>query len=189
MFEEVPIVIKNSHLISVLMWDLEDKSTVTDKHELLSLSSRSDQNSLSAVCLMDTLAVNVSRGNPGASAIWINRFQQVYLWEPTTKNMMALWDFPSSTNQHKRPSNAKATASSQAVDLLPYVLGDWGFSFKYVGKDCVSLNIVHFECLMIKQNAQRSWIESANFSMNVYVNRFHAVLCVIMCTWQHLKAW
>jgi translation initiation factor 3 subunit H len=42
MFEEVPIVIKNSHLISVLMWELEDKSTVADKHELLNLSSRSD---------------------------------------------------------------------------------------------------------------------------------------------------
>lgn len=43
MFEEVPIVIKNSHLISVLMWELEDKSTVADKHELLNLSSRSDE--------------------------------------------------------------------------------------------------------------------------------------------------
>lgn len=42
MFEEVPIIIKNSHLINVLMWDLEDKSTVADKHELLNLSSRSD---------------------------------------------------------------------------------------------------------------------------------------------------
>eukprot|EP00064_Thunnus_orientalis_P013814 superscaffoldBa00002306_g13854 len=39
MFEEVPIVIKNSHLISVLMWELEEKSTVADKHELLNLSS------------------------------------------------------------------------------------------------------------------------------------------------------
>ncbi|KAK5621869.1 Eukaryotic translation initiation factor 3 subunit H [Crenichthys baileyi] len=39
MFEEVPIVIKNSHLINVLMWELEDKSTVSDKHELLNLSS------------------------------------------------------------------------------------------------------------------------------------------------------
>ncbi|KAG8010234.1 Eukaryotic translation initiation factor 3 subunit H, partial [Nibea albiflora] len=43
MFEEVPIVIKNSHLINVLMWDLEDKSTVADKHELLNLSSRRQQ--------------------------------------------------------------------------------------------------------------------------------------------------
>lgn len=41
MFEEVPISIKNSHLMNVLMWDLEDKSTLADKHELLSLSSRS----------------------------------------------------------------------------------------------------------------------------------------------------
>lgn len=47
MFEEVPIVIKNSHLINVLMWDLEDKSTVADKHELLNLSSRSDMSSCS----------------------------------------------------------------------------------------------------------------------------------------------
>ncbi|TSK20133.1 Eukaryotic translation initiation factor 3 subunit H [Bagarius yarrelli] len=39
MFEEVPISIKNSHLMNVLMWDLEDKSSLTDKHELLSLSS------------------------------------------------------------------------------------------------------------------------------------------------------
>uniref|UniRef100_A0A3B4X749 Eukaryotic translation initiation factor 3 subunit H n=1 Tax=Seriola lalandi dorsalis TaxID=1841481 RepID=A0A3B4X749_SERLL len=39
MFEEVPIIIKNSHLINVLMWELEDKSTVADKHELLNLSS------------------------------------------------------------------------------------------------------------------------------------------------------
>ncbi|GAA6103734.1 eukaryotic translation initiation factor 3 subunit H-A [Tachysurus ichikawai] len=39
MFEEVPISIKNSHLMNVLMWDLEDKSTLADKHELLSLSS------------------------------------------------------------------------------------------------------------------------------------------------------
>ncbi|CAK6954364.1 putative eukaryotic translation initiation factor 3 subunit H [Scomber scombrus] len=39
MFEEVPIIIKNSHLISVLLWDLEEKSTVADKHELLNLSS------------------------------------------------------------------------------------------------------------------------------------------------------
>lgn len=45
MFEEVPIVIKNSHLINVLLWDLEDKSTVADKHELLNLSSRSDMSS------------------------------------------------------------------------------------------------------------------------------------------------
>ncbi|MCI4392133.1 hypothetical protein PGIGA_G00142430 [Pangasianodon gigas] len=41
MFEEVPIVIKNSHLINVLLWELEDKSTVVEKHELLSLSSSS----------------------------------------------------------------------------------------------------------------------------------------------------
>lgn len=47
MFEEVPIVIKNSHLINVLMWELEDKSTVADKHELLNLSSRSDMSSCS----------------------------------------------------------------------------------------------------------------------------------------------
>lgn len=40
MFEEVPIVIKNSNLINALMWELEDKSTVADKHELLNLSSR-----------------------------------------------------------------------------------------------------------------------------------------------------
>ena len=39
MFEEVPIVIRNSHLINVLLWELEDKSTVADKHELLNLSS------------------------------------------------------------------------------------------------------------------------------------------------------
>lgn len=41
MFEEVPITIKNSHLINVLMWDLQEKSTAADKHDLLSLSSRS----------------------------------------------------------------------------------------------------------------------------------------------------
>ncbi|XP_003479884.1 eukaryotic translation initiation factor 3 subunit H isoform X1 [Cavia porcellus] len=41
MFEEVPIVIKNSHLINVLMWELEKKSAVADKHELLSLASSS----------------------------------------------------------------------------------------------------------------------------------------------------
>ncbi|KAF5889903.1 eukaryotic translation initiation factor 3 subunit H, partial [Clarias magur] len=41
MFEEVPIVIKNSHLINVLLWELEEKSTVVEKHELLSLSSSS----------------------------------------------------------------------------------------------------------------------------------------------------
>lgn len=40
MFEEVPIIIKNSHLINVLMWELEEKSMVADKHELLNLSSR-----------------------------------------------------------------------------------------------------------------------------------------------------
>ncbi|KAL0171294.1 hypothetical protein M9458_031605, partial [Cirrhinus mrigala] len=39
MFEEVPIVIKNSHLINVLLLDLQEKSTVADKHELLNLSS------------------------------------------------------------------------------------------------------------------------------------------------------
>uniref|UniRef100_A0A8B9LRJ1 Eukaryotic translation initiation factor 3, subunit H, b n=1 Tax=Astyanax mexicanus TaxID=7994 RepID=A0A8B9LRJ1_ASTMX len=39
MFEEVPIVIRNSHLISVFLWELEDKSTVAEKHELLGLSS------------------------------------------------------------------------------------------------------------------------------------------------------
>jgi translation initiation factor 3 subunit H len=39
MFEEVPVVIKNSHLICVLMWELEKKSAVADKHELLSLAS------------------------------------------------------------------------------------------------------------------------------------------------------
>ncbi|XP_030644854.1 eukaryotic translation initiation factor 3 subunit H-B [Chanos chanos] len=41
MFEEVPIVIRNSHLINVLLWELEDKSAVADKHELMSLSSSS----------------------------------------------------------------------------------------------------------------------------------------------------
>ncbi|KAA0710792.1 Eukaryotic translation initiation factor 3 subunit H-B [Triplophysa tibetana] len=41
MFEEVPIVTKNSHLINVLLWELEDKSTVADEHELLNLSSSS----------------------------------------------------------------------------------------------------------------------------------------------------
>ncbi|XP_043923001.1 eukaryotic translation initiation factor 3 subunit H [Protopterus annectens] len=39
MFEEVPIVIKNSHLINVLMWELEEKSAASEKHELLNLSS------------------------------------------------------------------------------------------------------------------------------------------------------
>ncbi|MGH0146955.1 UNVERIFIED_CONTAM: hypothetical protein FKN15_011391 [Acipenser sinensis] len=39
MFEEVPIVIKNSHLINVLMWEMEQKSAVSDKQELLNLSS------------------------------------------------------------------------------------------------------------------------------------------------------
>ncbi|XP_077349367.1 eukaryotic translation initiation factor 3 subunit H [Lithobates pipiens] len=39
MFEEVPIVIKNSHLINVLIWELDRKAPVTEKHELLSLSS------------------------------------------------------------------------------------------------------------------------------------------------------
>ncbi|KAG2467045.1 EIF3H factor, partial [Polypterus senegalus] len=39
MFEEVPIIIKNSHLINVLMWELEEKSGVSDKQELLNLSS------------------------------------------------------------------------------------------------------------------------------------------------------
>uniref|UniRef100_A0A8C4TEL3 Eukaryotic translation initiation factor 3 subunit H n=1 Tax=Erpetoichthys calabaricus TaxID=27687 RepID=A0A8C4TEL3_ERPCA len=39
MFEEVPIIIKNSHLINVLMWELEEKSAVSDKQELLNLSS------------------------------------------------------------------------------------------------------------------------------------------------------
>lgn len=40
MFEEVPIVIKNSYLINVMLWELEKKSAVTDRHELLSLASR-----------------------------------------------------------------------------------------------------------------------------------------------------
>uniref|UniRef100_A0A8C1YHN4 Eukaryotic translation initiation factor 3 subunit H n=1 Tax=Cyprinus carpio TaxID=7962 RepID=A0A8C1YHN4_CYPCA len=39
MFEEVPIDIKNSHLINFLLWELEDKSPAADKHELLNLSS------------------------------------------------------------------------------------------------------------------------------------------------------
>ncbi|XP_078542988.1 eukaryotic translation initiation factor 3 subunit H [Lissotriton helveticus] len=39
MFEEVPIIIKNSHLNNVLLWDLEQKSPVSDKHELLNLAS------------------------------------------------------------------------------------------------------------------------------------------------------
>ncbi|XP_060713202.1 eukaryotic translation initiation factor 3 subunit H-B [Tachysurus vachellii] len=41
MFEEVPIVIKNSHLVNVLLCDLEDKTTEVEKHELLNLSSSS----------------------------------------------------------------------------------------------------------------------------------------------------
>lgn len=40
MFEEVPIVIKNSYLINVMLWELEKKSAVADRHELLSLASR-----------------------------------------------------------------------------------------------------------------------------------------------------
>uniref|UniRef100_A0A8V0XZS7 Eukaryotic translation initiation factor 3 subunit H n=1 Tax=Gallus gallus TaxID=9031 RepID=A0A8V0XZS7_CHICK len=39
MFEEVPIVIKNSYLINVMLWELEKKSAVADRHELLSLAS------------------------------------------------------------------------------------------------------------------------------------------------------
>uniref|UniRef100_A0A670K4F5 Eukaryotic translation initiation factor 3 subunit H n=2 Tax=Podarcis muralis TaxID=64176 RepID=A0A670K4F5_PODMU len=39
MFEEVPIIIKNSYLINVLLWELEKKSGVADRHELLSLAS------------------------------------------------------------------------------------------------------------------------------------------------------
>uniref|UniRef100_A0A4W4GCA5 Eukaryotic translation initiation factor 3 subunit H n=2 Tax=Electrophorus electricus TaxID=8005 RepID=A0A4W4GCA5_ELEEL len=39
MFEEVPIVIKNSHLINVLFWELEEKSLCSRKHKLLNLSS------------------------------------------------------------------------------------------------------------------------------------------------------
>uniref|UniRef100_A0A8C5MAS4 Eukaryotic translation initiation factor 3 subunit H n=1 Tax=Leptobrachium leishanense TaxID=445787 RepID=A0A8C5MAS4_9ANUR len=39
MFEEVPIVLKNSHLINVLIWELDRKAPITEKHELLSLSS------------------------------------------------------------------------------------------------------------------------------------------------------
>lgn len=38
--EEVPVAIKNSHLLSALMW--EEKSILADKHQLLSLSSRSE---------------------------------------------------------------------------------------------------------------------------------------------------
>lgn len=40
MFEEVPIIIKNSYLINVMLWELEKKSAVADKHELLSLAGR-----------------------------------------------------------------------------------------------------------------------------------------------------
>lgn len=36
---EVPIVIKNPHLINVLMWELGEKSAVADTHESLSLAS------------------------------------------------------------------------------------------------------------------------------------------------------
>ncbi|KAF5889915.1 eukaryotic translation initiation factor 3 subunit H, partial [Clarias magur] len=39
MFGEAPIVIKSSNLMNVLMWELEDKSTVAEKHKLLGLSS------------------------------------------------------------------------------------------------------------------------------------------------------
>ncbi|XP_040855763.1 eukaryotic translation initiation factor 3 subunit H-like [Ochotona curzoniae] len=39
MFEEVLIVIKNSHLINILMWELEKRSAIAEKHELLSLAS------------------------------------------------------------------------------------------------------------------------------------------------------
>uniref|UniRef100_A0A4W3KEA3 Eukaryotic translation initiation factor 3 subunit H n=1 Tax=Callorhinchus milii TaxID=7868 RepID=A0A4W3KEA3_CALMI len=39
MFEEVPIIIKNSHLVNVLMWELEEKSSVAEKQELLNLAS------------------------------------------------------------------------------------------------------------------------------------------------------
>uniref|UniRef100_A0A673JC71 Eukaryotic translation initiation factor 3 subunit H n=1 Tax=Sinocyclocheilus rhinocerous TaxID=307959 RepID=A0A673JC71_9TELE len=53
MFEEVPIVIKNSHLINVLLWELEDKSTAADKHELLNLSS-------SPPCLCFSLFLSLS---------------------------------------------------------------------------------------------------------------------------------
>uniref|UniRef100_A0A7M4FVC9 Eukaryotic translation initiation factor 3 subunit H n=1 Tax=Crocodylus porosus TaxID=8502 RepID=A0A7M4FVC9_CROPO len=43
MFEEVPIVIKNSYLINVMLWELEKKSAVTDRHELLSLASSTNR--------------------------------------------------------------------------------------------------------------------------------------------------
>ncbi|XP_048384367.1 eukaryotic translation initiation factor 3 subunit H-B [Stegostoma tigrinum] len=39
MFEEVPIIIKNSHLVNVLLWELEEKSNVAEKQELLNLAS------------------------------------------------------------------------------------------------------------------------------------------------------
>lgn len=40
MFEEVPINIRNSYLINVLLWELEKKSAVVNRHELLSLASK-----------------------------------------------------------------------------------------------------------------------------------------------------
>ncbi|XP_063054176.1 eukaryotic translation initiation factor 3 subunit H [Engraulis encrasicolus] len=53
MFEEVPIVIKNSYLVNVLLWELEEKSQVADKHELLNLSSSSNHLEKSLQLLMD----------------------------------------------------------------------------------------------------------------------------------------
>lgn len=76
MFEEVPIVIKNSHLINALMWELEDKSTVADKHELLNLSSRYDVNSCSTFpnIWLDISVVKMLRVNASICAIWIQPF-------------------------------------------------------------------------------------------------------------------
>uniref|UniRef100_A0A8C4QSS2 Eukaryotic translation initiation factor 3 subunit H n=1 Tax=Eptatretus burgeri TaxID=7764 RepID=A0A8C4QSS2_EPTBU len=39
LFEEVPVVLKNSYLTNVLLWELEAKAPVSDKQELLSLAS------------------------------------------------------------------------------------------------------------------------------------------------------
>lgn len=135
MFEEVPIVIKNSHLINVLMWELEDKSTVTDKHELLNLSSRSDQNSLSTPFSNTHLGCKDVKSWMLASAIWINYVRSVYLWEPTFKRCLHC---PVEVSKNTRQNNSNKgnnplnpcckppylpqTASSMLVDLLLCVL-------------------------------------------------------------------
>ena len=77
MLEEVPIVFKNSHLINVLMWELEEKSLAAAKREAALGLSGADHMEKSLQLLMDRVdKYNAYNRNLSKQQQYLQRWQQ-----------------------------------------------------------------------------------------------------------------